>query len=465
MGYRLKSFGNAFSYDKEDYLNAALQIYEWVESNRIDDETGVTYRVNPGSVVEYEEHAVHGKYGLYSGSAGIGIFLLRLYEVTGDAEYLKEAKQVFAALEKNVPGIEFYSDKLATAMDSELKVVGWHTGIYTGPAGAGIFALELYRVDSNERYLKLAIRLGEDIVTSSKKLKAGLTLSGDTDVFSDGGYVLYFISLYNITGDEKYLDIARDYASYIYSTAKEYEKGGIFFYANDLFQVGMPKNSIYPGFAHGTSGIGYLFATLYAFDNQQWEFDAAKKVADFLINISDEYGEGRLVPYIFGGEDSDYYKEKYYLGFCHGPAGTSLLYRKLYDLTKDEKYLRFYKEFAQGIVEAGAPEYNSWGFWNSYCSCCGAPGLIEYYADLFEYTGEAEYLELAKRSAARTIGDSTSTGKGRAFYGSWDRTDPKNIQTYTGLYTGAAGAASNLLRLYAAEEDKKITPLWEYSYL
>ena len=490
MGYRLRTFGNADSYRAEDYLNAALQIYDWIENNRRDGEDGVYYRVNPGAPIEFTEHAVHGKYGLYSGSAGIGLYLLRLFETTGDSTCLQEAEQVAEELIRHTPGSEFYEEKLKTAMQSELKVTGWHTGVYTGPAGAGIFALELYRIKPLEKYKVFAVKLGEDILKAGRKVTlnktaaeetAGLTLSGDTDVFSDGGFVLYFLSLYQTTKEERFLAAAREFAAYIYSTGVKAPEG-IFFYANDLAQVGMPRHSIYPGFAHGTAGIGYILAVLYSVDKKEWELRGAEETAAFLSSISDRYGDGRLIPYNYGGEaasagkvtsgeeefdttNPEYYKGKYYLGFCHGPAGTSLLYRKLYEITGQEKYLTFYKELAQGIIEAGAPEYNSWGFWNSCCTCCGTPGLIEFFTDAYEFTGDAKYLEYAKRSAARTIGDSTYSKEGRLFYGSWDRTDPKNIQTFTGLYTGAAGAGANLLRLYAHYTGKKLTPLWEYGYL
>ena len=482
MGYRLRTFGNADSYQAEDYLNAALQIYDWIENNRRDGEDGVYYRVNPGAAIEFTEHAVHGKYGLYSGSAGIGLYLLRLFEATGDNTYLQEAEQVAEELIRHTPGSEFYEEKLKTAMQSELKVTGWHTGVYTGPAGAGIFALELYRIKPLEKYKAFAVKLGEDILKAGRKVTlnkteteetVGLTLAVDTDVFSDGGFVLYFLSLYQTTKEERFLTAAREFAAYIYSTGVKAPEG-IFFYANDLAQVGMPRHSIYPGFAHGTAGIGYILAVLYSVDKQEWELRGAEETAAFLSSISDRYGDGRLIPYNYGGEGTEeefdttnpeYYKGKYYLGFCHGPAGTSLLYRKLYEITGQEKYLTFYKELAQGIIEAGAPEYNSWGFWNSYCTCCGTPGLIEFFTDAYEFTGDAKYLEYAKRSAARTIGDSTYSKEGRLFYGSWDRTDPKNIQTFTGLYTGAAGAGANLLRLYAHYTGKKLMPLWEYGYL
>ena len=465
MKIKLRTLSGPLNINSDDYLTAGLEVYSWLSEHRIDGNNGVYYETNPGSIIDYSDHPVHGKYGLYSGSAGIGIYLLRLYEVTGDEKYLNEVKSILDELIANVEGADFYTEKLKSAPESILKVTGWHTGIYAGPSGAGVLALEAYKKIRDERYLELARRLADDILSVSVSRDGGLTLTEDLDIFSDGGFALYFISLYKAGGEQKYLDAARDYAAFIYSRRLKGENGGEYYLANELKNVGMPEGSIYPGFAHGTAGIGYLYAVLHEADKKEWELEAAKEVALFLDLIADEVGDGKLVPYIYGGVDSDYYIGKYYIGFCHGPAGTSLLYRKLFDITGENKYKESVIKLVEGIIAAGAPEYFSWGLWNSNCACCGIPGLIEFFTDLYEAYGNERYLEYAKRAAAKAIADSSEIGAGRAFCGHWDRTDPYNVQTYTGLYSGAAGSASNLLRLYAHLNNKTVTPLWEYSYL
>lgn len=464
MRPKLRTFGGPENTDNSDYLKTGLEIYDFIEANKIEGDIGVYYAINPSSAVDYTGGPVHGKYSLYSGSAGTGIFLIRLYEVTGDKKYLKEASLILKELSQYSAGSEFYREKRESAMQSSLPITGWHTGVYSGPSGAGVLALAYYQHDKDPEYLEFAERLGKDILDASISDETGKYVTEDTDVFSDGGFVLYFISLYQATGKTIYLDAARDFASHIAKTAIEDGNGGIYFSANDIERVGMPKGSIYPGFAHGTAGIGFVFATLYEADKQEWELDAAKKTAVFLESIADEFDGARLVQYVYGGETGESHKGRYYIGFCHGPAGTSLLFKKLSKITKDAHYFEVYRSFAEGIIKAGAPEFNSWGLWNSYNTCCGVPGLIEYFVDVYETTGEEKYLDLAKRSAARTIADSFEGADGRRFFGHWDRTNPSDVQTYTGLYIGAAGAGANLLRLYAHLEGKKVTPLWEYSY-
>ena len=465
MDIKPRLFGKQIDDYDEEYLRAGIEIYNWLELKKVSGKDGIYFEVNPDAPLDYSNEPVHGKYGLYSGASGIGFLLIRLFEITGEEKYLSEARLIAKELMSNVEGKVFYENKLKSAPGSELPITGWHTGVYSGPAGAGIFALALYAKTKDQAYVRFAEKLGEDIVKSSKRDEFGLFLTEDIDVFSDGGYILYFISLYNATNDQKYIDFARDYARHIRKKAIAYGLGGAYYKANDIEKVGMPKGSIYPGFAHGSAGIGFLFAVLYEYDKKNWELEAAIEVAAFLEKIADKVGSGRLIPYVWGGESQKEYAGKYYLGFCHGPAGTSLLYKKLYDITNDKKYLEFTRELANGILEAGAPEYNSWGLWNSYCSCCGTPGLIEYFAWLYEVLDDEVYLELAKRAAVKTISDSRKVKGGRCFFGHWDRTDPWDVQTYTGLYSGSSGAASNLLKLYGILHGKKLTPFWEYSYM
>lgn len=456
---------------EQDYLDASIQIYDWVHAQAQTDGSGISYRINPDAPVDYTGGPVHGKYSLYSGSAGTGFFLLRLYEITGETKYLEEARQIMETLLEKTQGAEFYLEKLKSAPVSDLPITGWHTGIYSGPAGAGIYALALLAHAEDSRYLAFAEKLGDDIVAASKQDETGRYLTEDLDIFSDGGFVLYFVSLYKATKNEKYLAFARDFARHIYGKAVKHVGDGkqndlgSYYIANEIEKVGMPEGSIYTGFAHGSAGIGFAFAVLYEIDGQEWELTASKEVARFLQTIADSYGDGRLIPYVWGEKGVGDYEKKYYLGFCHGPAGTSFLYRKLYEITGEESYKAFCEALAKGIVEAGAPEYNSWGLWNSYCSCCGTPGLIEYFVEMYAFTGKKEYLEIAKRSAARVIADSSESAAGRCFYGHWDRTNPRDVQTYTGFYIGASGAGANLLRLYGALNGKRVTDFWEYGYL
>ncbi|MCQ2108360.1 MAG: hypothetical protein MJZ05_06300 [Fibrobacter sp.] len=72
----------------------------------------------------------------------------------------------------------------------------------------------------------------------------------------------------------------------------------------------------------------------------------------------------------------------------------------------------------------------------------------------------------AKVTADKLLDDSWNDDKGRRWYAAWTRKIPGFVETYTGLYAGAAGAASALLQLYAHEKGIKIqTETVEYLFL
>ena len=85
------------------------------------------------------------------------------------------------------------------------------------------------------------------------------------------------------------------------------------------------------------------------------------------IAVGDE--TGRLIPYQDHPVTGPTY-DKYYLSTCHGPVGSTLAFRELYEITGEEIYRNWTIELSRGIVRAGAPEKHSWGFWN--CQCQGA---------------------------------------------------------------------------------------------
>lgn len=105
---------------------------------------------------------------------------------------------------------------------------------------------------------------------------------------------------------------------------------------------------------------------------------------------------GKLLPH--GLPDR---KNLFYLGYCHGPAGTVRYYYKLYEGSRDEQEKAKYKEkirtLVLGLEATGAPEGRSEGYWNTHNLCCGTAGLLNMYLGLWAAFGEEHDLELAKR--------------------------------------------------------------------
>lgn len=98
-------------------------------------------------------------------------------------------------------------------------------------------------------------------------------------------------------------------------------------------------------------------------------------------------------------------KPVYFLSSCHGPGGNSKLYYQLYKLTGDSTWLNDITEMVDGIESTGAPEKQSVGFWNTLCFCCGHAGLVQYFLGLWQNLKDERYHDLALRCAAVIMGE------------------------------------------------------------
>ena len=117
----------------------------------------------------------------------------------------------------------------------------------------------------------------------------------------------------------------------------------------------MERGDFFPNFAHGTAGIAWMFATLYKESKVERYLDLAKRAVVYLQSIAVGDESGTLIPYLDNPKTGPTW-DKYYLSTCHGPVGTTLVFRMLYELTGEQEYLDWIKRLARGIIRAGAPE-------------------------------------------------------------------------------------------------------------
>ena len=98
----------------EDYLKAAIDTAEWIDTLAIKTEYGRIWQALPEGQDGYREDVpLFTPKSMYDGSAGIGIFFIRLYEATGDTRWLTEAEEAAAHIDPAVgnPGvIEVFGD-------------------------------------------------------------------------------------------------------------------------------------------------------------------------------------------------------------------------------------------------------------------------------------------------------------------------------------------------------------------
>ena len=449
----------------EDYLQAAIETANWIDTLAVKTEHGRIWKALPEGQDGYREDVpMFTSKIMYDGSAGIGIFLIRLYEATSDERWLKEAEEAAAHIIATQVGPEWYEHTLHSEVKGIIPVPGWAAGAYNGPVGEAYFLEDLYQVTRKQEYRDFVLRTADVLMEAASRDERGLFWSEQEDITADGGFIVFLDIVYRRTGIRKYLDFASEAAERIAKDALNAPNGGKFWKLLDLSMIDFPKDTTFPNWSHGTTGTAWMFAALYQDTGKQEFLELAKAGLEYAMNISVGDEKGRLIPYQDHPVTGPTY-DKYYLSTCHGPVGSTLAFREVYEVTGEELYKNWTIELSRGIVKAGAPERHSWGFWNCQCQCCGTAGILEHFAEMYEYTGEKEFYDYMIRTADVLLSDSDHRTPGsRTWYDSWWRTIPTRVVSYPGLYVGAAGCGSSLLRAYAALTGKKLTNLYEYHF-
>ena len=449
----------------EDYLRAAIETANWIDTLAVKTEHGRIWKALPEGQDGYREDVpMFTSKSMYDGSAGIGIFLIRLYEATSDERWLKEAEEAAAHIIATQVGPEWYEHTLHSEVKGIIPVPGWAAGAYNGPVGEAYFLEDLYQVTRKQEYRDFVLRTADVLMEAASRDERGLFWSEQEDITADGGFIVFLDIVYRRTGIRKYLDFASEAAERIAKDALNAPNGGKFWKLLDLSMIDFPKDTTFPNWSHGTTGTAWMFAALYQDTGKQEFLELAKAGLEYAMNISVGDEKGRLIPYQDHPVTGPTY-DKYYLSTCHGPVGSTLAFREVYEVTGEELYKNWTIELSRGIVKAGAPERHSWGFWNCQCQCCGTAGILEHFAEMYEYTGEKEFYDYMIRTADVLLSDSDHRTQGsRTWYDSWWRTIPTRVVSYPGLYVGAAGCGSSLLRAYAALTGKKLTNLYEYHF-
>lgn len=464
-------------YKSDDYIRIAEEAADWIKSTEKLTEAGKIWEQSPDSDEDFSDYPMLTEKALYGGSAGIGLFYLRLYQATKNEEYLEEAIKAADHIITTDEGIDFYKRTLSdnAVVDKLVHVKnmpGWKIGYYNGPTGQAYLHLKLYEITKDVKYKNYAIKVADDLLSTAIETDDGIHWSEQGDLCGDGGFITYLIFIWELTKDVKYFNAAKRIGDYLLTKSAPAPNGGKYWNVVDLTIIDFPDDVFWVNMAHGTSGVGWLFTILYNATKESKYLDAAVDAAKYIQGIAVGDGNAVLVPYLDSLERGPS-TEFYYLSWCHGPAGTAILFDALYRITRDQEYLDWVRKLSRGIIEAGAPETFSRGYWPSQALCCGTPGILEHFVAVYNLTGEKEFLQYAKRTAKVIIGQSFVNDEDdniykqktiRSWYGNWWRTIPQNVHSYTGLYIGTAGNAWSLLSLAAVEKNEKLINTIEYSF-
>lgn len=423
------------------------------DTSRLRDVSGAAEAGRSGAMIRpwrrVEESRRANDHTVYHGSAGIGLFELEMALATGDAKYTQKAEdaaELVAATVRSLtnapvafatgwPGYAFALDQFSRAVGSAEQKSQWRAAA----------ALAIEKLEAQSSLAGGGIAWVEPMPFSDI---TGFT--GDREIYDlsvgAAGAVITLLDLLESDITDRALPLALAAAERLLEVRVKTEEGWRWDLMNDI-----PFPFRAPNFAHGGAGVGYVFAQLFDRTGNERFLDAAIEAARYTMSRASDVGDGCLVCHI-----EQQQPPHFYLGACHGPAGTGRLLLMLDRLTGDPQWREQLQGLYRGLMAIGAPATRSWGWWQNHGQCCGDAGLGDFALLTWEATGDQQWLDLAHACAEVLLSVSSSSPLGSGgLTGRWwvqaeHRARPEFLQAQTGYMQGAAGIGSFFVHLATA---------------
>ena len=404
----------------EQWLDLALQTEKYLESVSMNDASGLHWKTMPDS-------SQNSDVSLYSGTPGIVLFYLELYESTQQAEFLEKARS----------GADFLVSSLPDSINSPYSV-----GLYTGVAGIGYTLMEVHKATQDDAYKQGVLKVVDLLSSSAERTEVGAHWGRISDIVYGGSGIGLFL---NQVADEYNLakadNLARDIALQLIEQKTQEPEG--------LRWKMQPDDDIHmDNFSHGTAGVAYFLLEMHERTEELRFLEAALSAGNWLASHTNE--QGFVSHHLPGGEDL------YYQSWCHGPAGTSRLYYRLWDITGDQKWMDLILKGAEGTLALQLDKHQTPGFWNNVGKCCGDVGVAEHYLWLYQITGKEAYQDHALAMTQKAVSLATKHGEGLKWVHAENRRSPEQVAAQTGLMQGSAGMGLWFLKLDATSNGRKV---------
>jgi len=404
------------------WLDEARSVARWLRSVQIETGSGLAWAAAPA--VDAAPVA-----NLYSGSPGVVLFFLELHHATGDPADLQTARDG--------------ADWLLSRVDEEPQA-----GLYTGLAGIGFTLTEAWKSTGDVRFRDGANRVVDRLEALARPVEDGVEWSGVSDIISGGAGIGLFLARAAADLDRPdALDLAVAAGRRLRSQSIPAGPGSKW-----AMTPGSPTR-LYPNFSHGTAGVAYFLATLYQATGERSLLDAATAGASYLLEVARTEGDVCLV---FHHEPEEDGLNLYYLGWCHGPAGTARLFHRLGTITGEARWNDWVRRAANGIRQSGIPAVQTPGFWNNLGQCCGSASVADFFLSYHQLTGDDDALAFARAMTDQIMAAATRDDTGTRWVHAEHRVQPDNLAAQTGWMQGAAGIGAWLLRLDGFERGRPV---------
>jgi lantibiotic modifying enzyme len=382
---------------RPDYLKAAVGAAGWILSRQI----GNHWPSRTGAAREEE-------LDLYYGNAGAILFFQELAESTGDQRYREAA----------IAGAGYIAADLGNLTRS---------GLFHGLAGAAFALQQMIRGKEEKDLLDSLSQVILGLQIKAIPSRPGVCWNESNDiVYGTAGIGMVLIQLAQQRRRDDLLKLAAAAGDHL--LGQQMVDGS-------FRSFSVERSTNYPNFSHGTAGIGYFLAELYTATNDERYRTSALAAGHYLRSIMSEATSSKGL--IFHNDTTG--QNLFYLGWCHGPAGTGRFIYRLDQLTADSGWLDLVRTQATTLMGSGIPDRQTPGYWNNVSRCCGAAGVGEFFLGLYTATEESDYLAFAERIAEYLLAQGETDASGIKWVQAESRHQTDHLIAQTGLMQGAAG--------------------------
>jgi len=208
-----------------------------------------------------------------------------------------------------------------------------------------------------------------------------------------------------------------------------------------------PDRPSMPNFSHGLAGVAAVLALAGSRLGRPELVDAARRGARHLVGLADTGDDGFRVPRTLPPQTPDDLTTN---GWCHGPAGTSLIFPALelagVGTVAGAPTTSWQRRCLHSVRTSGIPARLHPGFWDNDGRCCGTAGVADIFLDSWQHGGPDEDLDFAVRLADVLV-ERAVREDDRAYWRFLEhRADEPVLPPGVGWMQGAAGIAALLFR-------------------
>lgn len=288
---------------------------------------------------------------LYGGSAGIMLFLARLYQFTREPLHRETA---VAAAKQVLNQVSLLSNRVAEN--------GSNTAFYTGWLSAAWALAEIGHETGDDALVEAALLNVANVANAQPAVPHSDIISGSA------GLICMLVSLSLKFEKPEFLDVALRHGEFLLKSAAKSDQGW------SWKTIDNPVHQNLTGYGHGVSGITCALAELYRITRDERFAAAVHEGLRYETNTFSA-DEGNWHDHRINATDDE--RSIFMVGWCHGAAGIGMARFRLLELGFDTASIRSDLETATQTTLARLSYSDGLEGLHEFCLCHGLGGNSE----------------------------------------------------------------------------------------